>query len=472
MPSLHEPSPLSCDSHGSSILLEEHSESNDGATGPEGEREEGNSGRSGRVRGLKNKLSSFALKLSSKTKQPNQKNRFQFKGASGKGEGAMAEDAAPQGKKLGQKFSATFMARKNLAGPERLAGKVRGAVRRGHGAGSSSGGSGRVQDLSALAASISQRSVAGQPSTDAPAHVAAPGEEPLEPMPPVRTPRGSSEGGRLQEEEAREEAAPGHSGAEDGNGQTEPPIGAGGGGKEEAEAEAPAANGTPPPDSAADPRIMDAINSPLTAAPPAHSPPPADPVRRPSDSGSSVSEADAGGGASSSAGRARRPTWRDGAPGLQQPPGEGGAPQRRGVYIMLRGDNVELVGEKGTKVPNTTVKEITLEVECSLCISLEFSRLKGWQAAKAVEFEVLSLHSKVKGNSMPLPKTLIKTMLNLVLPKVVRRSILPAMPKELGEYLLESGGGLGVAGEIVIQGPPLEALTADLCPARQPERPP
>jgi len=139
---------------------------------------------------------------------------------------------------------------------------------------------------------------------------------------------------------------------------------------------------------------------------------------------------------------------------------------------MLRGDNVELVGEKGTKVPNTTVKEITLEVECSLCISLEFSRLKGWQAAKAVEFEVLSLHSKVKGNSMPLPKTLIKTMLNLVLPKVVRRSILPAMPKELGEYLLESGGGLGVAGEIVIQGPPLEALTADLCPARQPERPP
>lgn len=46
--------------------------------------------------------------------------------------------------------------------------------------------------------------------------------------------------------------------------------------------------------------------------------------------------------------------------------------------------------------------------------------------------------------------------------QVVRRSILPAMPKELGEYLLDSGAGVKVGGEVIVQGPPLEALTVDL----------
>lgn len=106
-----------------------------------------------------------------------------------------------------------------------------------------------------------------------------------------------------------------------------------------------------------------------------------------------------------------------------------------------------------TQVPNATVREISLEVECILNIRLEYSRLKGWQVSKAarspvggcgfrvlccpvpfarlpsplpkfnqgskgVDFEVLSLNHIMKGSSMPLPQTLLKAVLNLVLPQV------------------------------------------------------
>ena len=46
--------------------------------------------------------------------------------------------------------------------------------------------------------------------------------------------------------------------------------------------------------------------------------------------------------------------------------------------------------------------------------------------------------------------------------KIVERALTSALPKELGEYVLESGKGLTAAGEIIVMGPPLSTMQAQL----------
>lgn len=91
---------------------------------------------------------------------------------------------------------------------------------------------------------------------------------------------------------------------------------------------------------------------------------------------------------------------------------------RRGVYMKLKGEHVCLFGEKGTRVPNVTVKDITLEVECSLSVCFEFSERYGWQSKEGLKFEIIQLRKEVVGSSIPMPVTLVRTLLNLILPKV------------------------------------------------------
>ena len=60
------------------------------------------------------------------------------------------------------------------------------------------------------------------------------------------------------------------------------------------------------------------------------------------------------------------------------------------------------------KVPNVSIKEICLEVEAMMAASFEFSPVLGWQAPERLTFEVIDLERQVVGNSIPLPRTLIK----------------------------------------------------------------
>ena len=59
---------------------------------------------------------------------------------------------------------------------------------------------------------------------------------------------------------------------------------------------------------------------------------------------------------------------------------------------------------------------------------------------------MLSLERKARGASVPLPKTIIKYILTAVLPRVLQRKLLGALPAELGQYLLEAGQGARLAG--------------------------
>jgi len=419
----------STDSHGSSVLLEEH------AAQPPLQEEAEFTNPNRRI-GLKGKLNNFALKMSSKARQP-LKNRFQVKTEDGSN--AAAERGVGGGHRLTQKFAAPFLAAKkgDIASAGRRAGR--------------NGTSGRVENLKDLAATISERAaetaVAEKPVQEAVAQVADDSSGSLQPSPsyppedgggPIEAETSFSQADDLSlPNTAAEEPREGMVGASDSlhdeeasqdfGDATDPTV-------LEDEDTQPAGESSGVYRPGIDGSLLDGAEGQGIADP--GKAVPHTPVR---DFGTSM----AGAGASPSDSHCA-------------------GPQRQGVYVLLRADHMGLVGEKGSKVPNATIREISLEVECTLDITLEFSRLKGWQAAKAVGFEVISLRHTAKGSSVPLPTTLVKMILNLVLPKVVKRSVIPAVPKELGEYLLDSGTGMKVGGEVIVQGPSLDALTVDL----------
>ncbi|KAF6255279.1 hypothetical protein COO60DRAFT_1702917 [Scenedesmus sp. NREL 46B-D3] len=178
-----------------------------------------------------------------------------------------------------------------------------------------------------------------------------------------------------------------------------------------------------------------------------------------------------GGAARSGSGAAAAAAARGVAGGVTGAKGSAG---RRGVVVMLLAEGLEVVGEKGSKVPNIRAAQLGLEVEACLSASLTYSPLLGWQSA-GLSFEVLSLERQVQGSNLPLPKTLIKSLLNAVMPSVFTKLLLTSLPHELGKFILDSSAaaaaaaasssssgqpgpaGVWLAGEVSLAGPPLPA---------------
>ena len=74
-------------------------------------------------------------------------------------------------------------------------------------------------------------------------------------------------------------------------------------------------------------------------------------------------------------------------------------------------------------------------------------RVLGWKSAGKPVFEINSLSREVTGNTVPLPKTLLKFILTLVMPRVIRQKIQEILPVELGNYLANASQGVHVSGE-------------------------
>ena len=74
--------------------------------------------------------------------------------------------------------------------------------------------------------------------------------------------------------------------------------------------------------------------------------------------------------------------------------------------------------------------------------------VQGWQATSKPAFEIHSLERSVKGNSVPMPKSVIRLILNSVLPRLLQRRLLRLLPQELGEYLLQAGKGFALGGAL------------------------
>lgn len=58
--------------------------------------------------------------------------------------------------------------------------------------------------------------------------------------------------------------------------------------------------------------------------------------------------------------------------GLDSVSGSGG--NRKGLFVVVRLSEVGLIGEKGTKVPNASIAEISVEIELTLTFNFEYTR--------------------------------------------------------------------------------------------------
>ena len=76
-----------------------------------------------------------------------------------------------------------------------------------------------------------------------------------------------------------------------------------------------------------------------------------------------------------------------------------------------------------------------------------FFRVTGWEVAGKPVFEINSLAREVKGNTVPLPKTLLKLILGIVLPRVLQRKVQALLPVELGQYLSDAPQGFHITGK-------------------------
>lgn len=50
--------------------------------------------------------------------------------------------------------------------------------------------------------------------------------------------------------------------------------------------------------------------------------------------------------------------------------------QRRGLFAVVRCNDVALLGEKGSKVPNASIGQLSLEIEIAMTLSLEYNRCR------------------------------------------------------------------------------------------------
>ena len=70
----------------------------------------------------------------------------------------------------------------------------------------------------------------------------------------------------------------------------------------------------------------------------------------------------------------------------------------------------------------------------------------GWTVGAKPHFEVTHLRRSVTGNSVPLPRALLRLVLGLVVPRLLTRLLLTMLPPELGTYLLSADQTVYLAG--------------------------
>ena len=140
---------------------------------------------------------------------------------------------------------------------------------------------------------------------------------------------------------------------------------------------------------------------------------------------------------------------------------------QRPLRVVVRLCDVALVGEKGSRCPSLSVAELSLELELHGRLAVKYERGAGgcWAPAGRCAIDVSKVARSVRGASVPVPPALLKLIVSAVLPPVFQRLLLGALPAELGEYLLDAGVGVRLAGDLVALGPALPALDAPLSAA-------
>lgn len=75
--------------------------------------------------------------------------------------------------------------------------------------------------------------------------------------------------------------------------------------------------------------------------------------------------------------------------------------------------------------------------------------MTGWRSSGKPIFEINSMARQLTGNTVPVPKTLLKFILSLVVPRVISQKVQALLPTELGEYLSQAQYGCHITGTLL-----------------------
>jgi hypothetical protein len=152
----------------------------------------------------------------------------------------------------------------------------------------------------------------------------------------------------------------------------------------------------------------------------------------------------------------------DAAPGA----GAGGFAAPRGVFVSGRLKGFELVGERGSKVPNLVIGQADVRATVFVRFVFEYVKGVGWRPGDRPgdrpQFHVENLKYSISGNNVPMPATLIKHILRLAIPGLIQRRLLGLLPREFGDYLAAAHKGVQLGADVALVGPALAVLDADL----------
>ena len=137
-----------------------------------------------------------------------------------------------------------------------------------------------------------------------------------------------------------------------------------------------------------------------------------------------------------------------------------------GVYCNGRLTGFELVGEKGSKVPNLIIGNADVSATVFVKFVFEYDKDHGWRPGQKPQdkpkFHVEKLRYSIEGNNVPMPPTLIKHILRVAIPGLIQRRLLLLLPKELGEYVQTARRGFEFDADVGLVGPALTVLDADI----------
>ena len=138
----------------------------------------------------------------------------------------------------------------------------------------------------------------------------------------------------------------------------------------------------------------------------------------------------------------------------------------QGVYCNGRLSGFELVGEKGSKVPNLTIGNADVSATVFVKLVFEYDKDQGWRPGQKAKdrpkFHVEKLKYSIQGNNVPMPPTLIKHILRVAIPGLIQRRLLALLPPELGEYVQTARRGFTFDADVGLVGPSVAVLDVDV----------
>ena len=138
----------------------------------------------------------------------------------------------------------------------------------------------------------------------------------------------------------------------------------------------------------------------------------------------------------------------------------------QGVYCNGRLSGFELIGEKGSKVPNLTIGNADVSATVFVKFVFEYDKDNGWRPGQKPQdrpkFHVEKLKYSISGNNVPMPPTLIKHILRVAIPGLIQRRLLALLPRELGEYVQTARRGFTFDADVGLVGPALAVLDVDI----------